>query len=101
MQRICPLVRHFPILPTKPPCGLIPILAALLIARDRALQSLDLLQAALVMGWMLLDDTVRHGSEALQAQVHAHHWPGVLWHDSLLLHQHGDVPMSGVLAHGG
>src|SRR5258708_4444854 len=44
LQRVRALIRHFPILRTQATRGLFAVLAALLLARDRAVQALELLE---------------------------------------------------------
>src|SRR5258706_2357797 len=101
MQRVGALIRHVSILGAQPPRRFLAVLAALHLPRDRPLQALDLLQTPLQVAWVLLYMTVRERGQLLDAQVHPHYRPGVLPDHVLLVDEHGDMPVSGLLGDGG
>src|SRR5258708_30431303 len=101
MHRVGALIGHVPIVGTETPGCFLAVLAALLLARDRPVQALALLQMPLQVARVLLSMTISERGELLDAQVYSHDRPGVLPHDMLLLDKHGDVPMLRLLGDGG
>src|SRR5262249_42978529 len=94
VQCVGALVGDLAVLLAQVADSLLAVVTALRLAAHRPLEPLELLEPPLGRSGVRGARPVWHGSQALHAQVHAHHWAGVLWRHMLLLDLDGGVPVS-------
>src|SRR5215472_12842344 len=96
MQYVGPLIARCAVCFAYCASRLLAVVAAFRLAGDSAMQSLDLSQSPLEGLGVGNDRAIREGGERLDAQVYAHHRPGVDRNRLFLLHLDTHVPVSGL-----
>src|SRR5580765_111943 len=101
MQRVGPLMGDATMEFAETLCRLAAVVAALLLARHRALAAFDRPETLFQVARIGFLRAVRERGKLLDAQIHAYYWPSIRRYSVLLLHQHRDVPMPRLFAHRG